>query len=427
MSAQSSSHLNLTQLKLQAKELLRAHANGDPGARSRIGQSHPKLAGATQEQLAACSFTLVDAQLVIARENGFSTWSQLKRHVESLVDEVSRFDQAVQAAIHGKAATLRDLLVSEPELVRDRSTSSHRCTLLHYIAANGVEQELQMSPSNAAEIASILLQAGAEVDATAQTYGGGPQQTTMNLLVSSVWPYRAGVQVSLVEVLLDGGAAIDGLADDCSPVRTALNFGYSAAAGTLERRGCRIDHLDVAAGLGRVDLMENILAQKGRLQDDESFESAFALACGSGQIEAARFLLANGADIDDQLLGQGTGLHHAILHGEGGGAPRGHPDMVRFLIESGADPNVPHGKYNATAIDFASYNGRAEIVEYLLTRGTTDLDTVLDSAARQGHPKIAQMLLTAGAKPAKSTIERLQSEGPAEMLRLLKEGLVDGA
>ena len=391
------------------------------------GNRHPKFVEEPPEQLAACSFTLTHAQLVIARENGFSTWPQMKRHIELLAGEASSFDQAVQAIIHGKAGTLRDLLVNEPELVRARSTSSHRCTLLHYIAANGVEQELEMSPPNAAEIASILLQAGAEVDATAHTYGGGPKQTTMNLLVSSVWPCRAGVQARLVEALLDGGAAIDGLTGDCSPVRTALDFGYHAAAVTLERRGCRIDHLDVAAGLGRVDLMENILAQRGNLRDDESFESAIALACGNGHIEAARFLLENGADVDCQLMGQGTALHHAILHGEGGGESKGHPDMVRFLVENGADPNVPHGNYNATAIDFASYNGRAEIVEYLLTRGATDLDTVLDSAARQGHPKIAQMLLTAGAKPAKSTLEYLQSEGPGEMLRLLREGLSEEA
>ena len=133
MSAQSSSQLNLTQLKLQAKELLRAHASGDPGAAARIGQSHPKFVEEPPEQLAACSFTLTHAQLVIARENGFSTWPQMKRHIELLAGEASSFDQAVQAMIHGKAGTLRALLVNEPELVRARSTSSHRCTLLHYI------------------------------------------------------------------------------------------------------------------------------------------------------------------------------------------------------------------------------------------------------------------------------------------------------
>ena len=49
------------------------------------------------------------------------------------------------------------------------------------MAANGIEPELQKSPPNPAEIARALLEAGAEADAAAATYRGGPNQTTMNL------------------------------------------------------------------------------------------------------------------------------------------------------------------------------------------------------------------------------------------------------
>ena len=45
----------------------------------------------------------------------------------------------------------------------------------------------------------LLLEAGAEVDALADLYGG--QYTTMSMLVSSCHPANAGVQVALVDTL----------------------------------------------------------------------------------------------------------------------------------------------------------------------------------------------------------------------------------
>ena len=96
------------------------------------------------------------------------------------------------------------------------------------MAANGVEQYRQKSPPNAVEIANTLLEVGAEVDALADAYAGGSTETTLNLLVSSVHPRDAGVQVPLVHTLLDHGAAVDGIANDCSPLVTALAF-WSAA------------------------------------------------------------------------------------------------------------------------------------------------------------------------------------------------------
>jgi hypothetical protein len=78
------------------------------------------------------------------------------------------------------------------------------------VAVNGVENHLQRTPPNAVEVCKLLLQAGTEADAICETYGGGPNQTTMNLLVSSVHLYDAGLQPALVGALLDGGAAVDG-------------------------------------------------------------------------------------------------------------------------------------------------------------------------------------------------------------------------
>ena len=151
------------------------------------------------------------------------------RHTSTTVAE-ELFEMAADAVIEGRLSELQALLRDQPALATARSQREHHATLLHYVAANGVEQYRQKSPPNAVEIANTLLEAGAEVDALADTYAGGTTETTLNLLVSSVHPREAGVQVPLVHTLLDHGAAVDGIANDCSPLVTALAFWYGSAA-----------------------------------------------------------------------------------------------------------------------------------------------------------------------------------------------------
>src|SRR5207237_2292729 len=98
-------------------------------------------------------------------------------HIEAVTREgssVAEFEAAVEAVINGDATTLASLLRENPELVRSRSARVtpfdppvHRATLLHYVAANGVEGYRQKTPPNAVEIAKLLLEGGAEVDALA--------------------------------------------------------------------------------------------------------------------------------------------------------------------------------------------------------------------------------------------------------------------
>jgi hypothetical protein len=54
----------------------------------------------------------------------------------------------------------------------------------------------------------ILIDAGADVNATAQMYGGG--STTIALLISSSFSAEAGVMDDVVKVLADAGAETDG-------------------------------------------------------------------------------------------------------------------------------------------------------------------------------------------------------------------------
>jgi len=83
-------------------------------------------------------------------------------------DEGARFERAAAAVVDGDLVTLAALLAADPglatarsQLVTDRHPPVHRATLLHYVAANGVEDARQRSPRNAAEVARLLLDAGA--------------------------------------------------------------------------------------------------------------------------------------------------------------------------------------------------------------------------------------------------------------------------
>src|SRR6266480_5897265 len=90
---------------------------------------------------------------------------------------------------------------------RPRSAREHRATLLHYVSANGVENYRQQSPPNAARVTELLLAAGADVEAEADVYGGGC--TALGLVATSTPPREAGVQIPVIQVLLDHGAQIE--------------------------------------------------------------------------------------------------------------------------------------------------------------------------------------------------------------------------
>jgi hypothetical protein len=65
--------LNLEQQRKRAKELLELVRDGDPQACGRVNTHHPNAN--------IDDFKLAEAQLVIARENGFLSWPRMKAHI----------------------------------------------------------------------------------------------------------------------------------------------------------------------------------------------------------------------------------------------------------------------------------------------------------------------------------------------------------
>lgn len=190
------------QLDRQAKRILEAHRSGDKTVVTHVQCWHPDLVGRSDEEVMQHPFTLEDARQTIAREYGFADWSDAEKRGANPPDP--EFESAVDALLAGKVETLRGMLERKPSLIHERSTFGHRATLLHYCGSNGVETYRQRVPLNLAEITQLILDAGADVNATAEMYGGG--STTIALLITSSHPTEAGVMDEVVKVLLDAGA-----------------------------------------------------------------------------------------------------------------------------------------------------------------------------------------------------------------------------
>jgi len=370
----------LDEYQRQAEQLLEGHRAGDPDAIRTLKERLPRFLRSdapwlsknlSDAEIQKASLGMVDAQLAIARSHDFKDWCALADFVESVTQSNSpvwQFESAVEAVISGHIATLERLLSEHSSLTHARSTRvtcfdppAHRATLLHYVAANGVEGHRQKSPANAVEIAKALLVAGAEVDALADLYGG--QCTTMSLLVSSEPPARAGVQVALVDMLLDHGAAIEGHGSGQwgSPLMTALAFGYPAAAEALLRRGARVDHLAAAAGLGRVADARRLLPKA----DSQCRHRALALAAQLGHVEVVRLLLDAGEN-PNRFNPKGNHAHSTPLHQA---ALAGNSAVVQLLVERGARLDIKDKIYLATPRDWAEHAGHSFLAEFLRAHG----------------------------------------------------------
>lgn len=261
---------------------------------------------------------------------------------------VSKFEEAVDAIVGGDLELLRKLLRERPDLVRERSAREHRSTLLHYVSANGVEDERQKTPPNIVVIARLLLDAGADVNAESDAYGR--QCTTLGLTATSCHPQNAGVQIPLMELLIERGAVVDG-PDGYSGVNGCLRNGRGEAAEFLASRGARLD-LEGAAGVGRLDVVRSFFGADESLihpATQDQMRDGFAWACQFGRTDVVDFLLQKGIQADAKLKHGATGLHFA--------AYGGHSAIVKLLLDRGAPIDVQDHRYSGTPLDWALHNG----------------------------------------------------------------------
>jgi ankyrin repeat protein len=301
----------------------------------------------------APNYSKGDARAIIAREHHFESWDQFAAFAEALKDAespVAQFEAAVDAIILGDVATLNRLLRANQSLVRARSTRKHHSTLLHYVGSNGVEGFRQQTPANIVKVAEILLGAGADINATADMYGGSD---TLGLAATSIHPVTAGVQEELMAFLLARGASVGGDtgAGAWSKLINACHAnGRPGAAEFLAARAGGLD-LEAAAGVGRLDIVKTFFDADGRLTanaTEKQMRDGFTWACEYGRTDVVDFLLQRGMEVAAKLRHDGqTGLHCAAYNG--------HADTVRVLLRHDAPVNVTDETYGGTPLGWALY------------------------------------------------------------------------
>ena len=304
------------QLRHQAKDLLRAAQRSESAAAARIRAVSDRL-------------DLSSAQLALAREYGFASWARLKL-------EVNRRDVLVSRDL----SRLTSLLAEHPELAT--TTMEHWCD--HQLGADPLgymamlrfdHARLGLPPElpGTGPIAKALIDAGAPVNGRA----GDPETP---LITAASYG-----DAEVAQVLIEAGADIDAISAPDSggvPSSTALQhaavFGMTDVVDVLVAAGARIHSLEMAAAAG--DVTGWPLGRFTR----QSRIRALVFAADHQRLEAI-----------DQLVGAGTPVNEADaewgrlpLHTAAG---NGRPASVRRLLAHGADPNLRDPRHHTTPLD----------------------------------------------------------------------------
>jgi hypothetical protein len=324
-------------IALQAELLRDAHGRGVPAATA-VLRFAGLIPGAPTGH--ANPLDVDSARLAIAKDHWYRDLADALAHGHDEVDP--RFEAAADAIQAGDLDALRRLLDADPSLVRMRSPFPHRQTLLHHVAANGIEAERQLrSPANAVDVLRLLIERGADPNATCDSYGGGSGATTMCLLISSAGPAAAGVQSALVDALCAGGARVDGIDDDGLPLWTAISFGYTAAAEALARCGARVDNLCFAAALGDLDVVRAYFGTDGVLRND---------------VAPVERMGAHGPRLEPDRI-----VEYSLIWA----AAHDRLEVVEYLLTKNPDLHVTEPRFHATPLGVARYFDNHEIVALL--------------------------------------------------------------
>jgi hypothetical protein len=351
---------NLDQLKHQAKDLLAEMRSGDSAAMETLREHAPR---------AKSPCKLADAQLCLARSYGLPSWPRLVT--------ACRMTNAIW---QGDAETVRTLVLKNPKLLTEdaRGVESNWGPPMSYAANLGQDAIIAMLRAMGADDVQYAfdracLQGQLETARWLVTQGAKP---TPGIVMGPCETLNADG----LRFLLDMGATFDdGQGDPLAPIALLLQTYSRGPRGKhdclelLASRGIALpDTPAMAVHRGRIDLLEAHLARNPELLSrtfthEEIFppelgcsvDHSFALhgtplagttllhiAVDYDEIEIARWLLANGADVNAkaELDADGFGGHTALF-----GCVVSQPyrcglqrdgAFVRLLLEHGADPNA---------------------------------------------------------------------------------------
>jgi ankyrin repeat protein len=415
MSRQLPPSPSLEHLKKQAKSLLKRQQAADSEALTLIRENHPRWRNLSEEQVAASPFALADAQLVIASEYGFASWSKLQSHVKTL-EAASSTAEAVaslrDAAGTGDVARLNALLDAHPELIDERGGEGVRTPLHQAVFGNseaavklllerGANPNIRCEGDNAyplhfavekhrLPIIRLLVEHGAD------TIGEGDYHELGVIGWATAWDYIQP-NPDVVAYLLAHGARHNIFSAVARGEAEVIRELVARTPNDLERRmngtrmRCMPLHLAVIKNQpASVTTLLDLGANTESL--DEAGFSALDRAALDGRHDLAQALLERGAKV---RLPAAVALHRTadverLLHRNPGtlkpggrwgnlilrASERAPGDVIETLIRNGASVNVrddPKTSIDSTSgytpLHAAAWHGNMSAIDVLMKHG----------------------------------------------------------
>jgi ankyrin repeat protein/ketosteroid isomerase-like protein len=413
---------NLEQLKKGAKSFQRAVRLGDAGAARVVNEFHPRLGSAAPGSPELNGFTRTDAQLVIARQFGFSSWPKLKAHLE-LVARYARspHEQPVGEPLTDEQAVIDEFLAlaclnygdDDPDRFRRAEAMLQEDDRLarasiHTIAASGevdaARELLDRDPSQA----SLL---------------GGPHgwEPLLYLTYSRV-PLGAGRSgVAVARLLLEHGAdpnagyLWEGLIPPFTALTGALGGGDDLPKHEEELPLAR---LLLQAGADANDGQALYNQGWGPQPGEDWLDLLFEFGLGSGDGGPWRRRLGERQDSPQKML------EDLLI----AAASHGLTDRVRRLLARGVDPEggeVTHPIYQGRSpVQEAALNGHMDVVSVLVDAGASwehDQVDELVATAMSGDGTAVERLLAAHPGLRQRAIERC----PDQLVRAAEQNRYD--
>ncbi|MGO9189214.1 MAG: ankyrin repeat domain-containing protein [Streptosporangiaceae bacterium] len=338
---------NLSHLRRQARDVLRAAQSGDISAVDRIRAVSDRL-------------TLAAAQLAVAREYGFTSWAGLKAEVEArtmnLAQQVEAFCTASIRDWTGRAARM---LAATPEIA-----GYSFATAVILGDAGRVRREIKRRPD-------LVTRPDDRTGWTALHAACGSQWHRLD-------PARADGLLTVARLLLDAGAdprARAGQADGWTPLRCAVAGAANPPITRLllERGAVPEDHDLYLAGFADDD-HECLRLLLGHTADvAEIARTALSAPISRNDLDGVRLLLGAGADprrYDDGNAPPCPAVYDAVRSACS-------PELVDLLLARDADPDAP-GPDLRSPYALATAQGRTEVAALLRRHGAVDDATYID-------------------------------------------------
>jgi len=390
---------NLEQYKKQAKDLIRDCRASQPDSLARLHRHHPE-----QER---APLALTAAQLVIAREHGFSSWPQFAAHIESL--RIQRFVASITDPV---AAFLVAACVPRNAPHNSGTTDEAEAILARY------PQVARANIYTAAVLADESAVRGflAADPKLASSVGGAYGWDALTHLCFSRFlrldSVRSDAFVRTARALLDAGAGANtGFHDtwDNKPIFETAIYG---AAGAAHHSGVtrllleygadpNDDETPYHAPENYDNTVTGILLESGKL-NERSKCWILVRKADWHDYDGMKLALDHGADPNLFPMWGNSALQHSIQRDN-------RIEIIRLLLDRGADPLLPNS-HGRTAAVMAARRGRGDVLRLLAERGI--------DPGFQG----VDLLIAACALADEAEIRDLITAEPALAKEILAEG-----